>query len=325
MLSRSGVRLAGLYAALAALALPATVGAQETREHELPDLEEEVGYLDYVKLRLTLANRFVGNADFGAFEATSNQPEGRLRVDFPVTHNLGMRLMGTFRALIYDFDGDHSAFLPGDPFDALLSAGLRLQAAYLFDEDQTLFSDDERWALVVQGGARSAWEQGSRMDDGLRGGGSIAAGYRLGDTLEIAAGVSVGSRVLRSGVAVGPLIEFDWRINEDWKLKSYGLGLQVERRLGEQLVVFARARSEGSSYRLADRDGALGKGALSVRQVPAALGLRWRPLDFLSIQIQLGAIAYNKMKLRNSNDDTVGSVTASGPSPYATLRFDVRH
>ena len=62
---------------LALLLVVGSARAQETREHELPNLEEEIDALDDVKVRLTLANRFVGNADFGTFEATSNQPEGR--------------------------------------------------------------------------------------------------------------------------------------------------------------------------------------------------------------------------------------------------------
>jgi len=310
-----------------ALLLPAVgAWAQEVREHELPDLEEDVGTLDHVKLRLTLANRFVGSADFGSFDATSNQPEGRLRVDFPVTKNAAVRVMATGRALLYDFDGSTDGFGSGDdPFDGLYSAGLRLQAGYLFDEGRTLFSDDERWGLVVQGGARSSWEGGSNAADGLRGGGSLAAGYRLGDTLEVVAGFTLGNRLTRGGVAVGPLLEFDWRINDAWKLRSYGLGLQLERRLGERFTVFARARLEGSRYRLADRGGEVGKGTLSVRQLPAALGVDWRIWRALKFRLLAGAIAYHRLQLRNENHDDMGRVTADGASPYVTLRIDLRH
>jgi hypothetical protein len=299
--------------------------AQETREHELPDLEDEVGILDHMKLRLTLANRFVGSADFGAFDASSNQPEGRLRLDVPVARNAIVRLMATGRALLYDFDGPTAAFASGDdPFAGLYSVGLRLQAAYLFDERPTLFHDDERWAVVVQGGALSRWEGGSDVADGLRGGGSIAAGYRIGEWLEIAAGVTLGSRLNRSGVGVSPLLEFDWRISDTWKLKSYGLGLQLERSLGERFTVFARARAEGSTFRLEDRGGTVGKGTLSVRQVPAALGIDWRIARFLKIRLLAGAIAYHRLRLRDEDRNRIGHVTADGASPYVTLRIDLR-
>jgi hypothetical protein len=299
--------------------------AQETREHELLDLEEDVGVLEHMKLRLTLANRFVGSADFGAFDASSNQPEGRLRLEVPVARNAIVRLMATGRALLYDFDGSTAGFGSGDePFERLYSAGLRLQAGYLFDEGQTLFRDDERWAVVVQGGANSSWEGGSDIADGIRGGGSIAAGYRIGDWLEIAAGVSLGSRLSRGGIGVSPLLEFDWQISDAWKLKSYGLGLQLERSLGERFTVFARARAEGSKYRLDDRGGTIGKGTLSVRQVPAALGVDWRISRFAKIRLLAGAIAYHRLRLRDENRTRIGQVTADGPSPYVTLRIDLR-
>lgn len=308
------------------LAVAASAGAQETRDHELPDLEEEIGALDHLKLRLTLANRFVGSADFGRFDATSNQPEGRLRLDMPVSRNAALRLMASGRALFYDFDGPTADFGSGqDPFGNLFAAGLRLQGAYLFDEGQTLFRDDERWAVIAQGGARSSWEGGSNVIDGLRGGGSLAAGYRIGDWLEIAAGVSLGNRILRNGLRVAPLIEFDWRISDNWKLKSYGLGLQLERRLGKRFTVFARARAEGSRYRLADRGGEIGKGAIGVRQVPAALGVDWRIVRMLRIRLLAGAIAYHRLQLRDEDNDKIGQVTADGPSPYVTLRIDLRH
>jgi hypothetical protein len=313
------------WLAFSLLLFAGTALAQETREHELPDLEEQIDVLDQVRTRLTLANRFVGNADFGAFDATSNQPEGRLRIDIPVSRRIGVRVMTTGRALLYDFDGPTTGFGPGaEPFAGLYNARARVQLGYLFDEDQTLFRDDERWALLVQGGARASWEGGSDVSDGLRGGGSIAAGYRIADWLEVACGVSLASRLTRGGVGVGPLIEFDWRINENWKLRSYGLGLQLERRLGEGLSIFARARAEGSRYRLADRGGSVGKGSLSVRQIPAALGVDWRFARFAKLRLQAGAIAKHKLRLRDEDGNRIGSVSADGASPYVSLRFDIR-
>jgi len=315
-----------LLIALAVLALPGSAEAQETRANELPSLDDDVGVLDRMKLRLTLANRFVGSAKFGDFDTTSNQPEGRLRLELPVARRTLLRVMATGRALLYDFDGPTTTFADGDePFDDLYSTGLRLQAAHLLPEGLTLFSDDERWAMVAQAGTRSSWEGGSKFVDGLRGGGSLAVGYRLGDRLEVVAGVSLASRLTKRGVAVGPLLEFDWRINEAWKLKSYGLGLQLERRLGERFTIFGRARLENSRYRLADRGGDVGKGTLSVRQLPAGLGVDWRIARALRIRLLAGAIAVHRLRLRDDDGQRVGSISADGASPYVSLRIDLRH
>ena len=317
-----------LVAALTVATAPSAGLAQETRGSEFPDLEEdELGVLDVLKVRLTLAERYIGNADFGSFDATTHQPEARLRVSMPLSRKAAVRLIGTGRALLYDIDGSSNLFGTGvttdKPFDNLYSWGLRLQGAYVFDPEWTAFSEDERWLLLLQGGVRATWEGGSDMGDGLRGAGSIAAGYRLGDRLEVAAGISLGSRLLRSGVGISPLLEFDWRINEDWKLKSYGTGLQLERTLTDDWIVFTRARLEGSSFRLADRGGAVGKGSLRVRQVPVGLGVQWKPLRMLRLRLTAGVVAYNQMRLKNENNDIVTRIT-SDPAPYVAFRVDLR-
>jgi len=300
---------------------------QETREHDFPDLDRDVGMLKHVKLRLKLANRFIGQADFGSFEVNSYQPEGRLTLTVPVAKNAGVRLLGTGRVILYDFDGvsDLAGESPGSekPFDALNSWTLRLQGAYLLDEDATLFSDKERWSILVDAFGKARWEAGSDVSDALTWGGTLALGYKLAKRLEVAAGLSIGTKLMESGIGVSPFIEVDWRINDDWSLRSYGMGLQVERTLTERLALFARARLEGSSYRLDDRGGSIGKGSIQVRQLPAGLGLRWDLARRVRLTTALGAIAYHRLRVKDEDEDVVGSETAD-PSPYVMVRFDLR-
>jgi hypothetical protein len=311
------------------VAVPPDIGmAQETRGSEFPDLEEEPGVLDYVKLRLTLAERYIGDTDFGAFSTTSHQPEGRLRLTVPLAKNAAFRLMGGGRALLYDFDGPTDFFELGtesdEPFGNLYSWGIRGQIGYLLDEHWTLFSDDERWALLLEGGAKSSWESGSDMQDGLRGGGSIGVGYRFANRLELAVGFSIRTQLLDGGVGVGPLFEFDWRISERWKLKSYGTGLQLEFDVSEDLTVRTRARIESSSFRLDERPGGVGKGSLRVRQLPVGLGVQWRPWDFLRLRIIAGAMTLNNLRVKNEDGDVLGS-SSSNVAPYFSVRVDLRN
>jgi len=307
---------------------PQLCKAQETRGSEFPDLDEQPGVLDYVKARLTLAERYVGNTDFGAYSATSHQPEGRLRVTVPVSKNAALRLMGGGRALLYDFEGPTDFFEPGPlperPFGNLYSWEFRVQSAYLFSEDQTLFFDDERWLLLLQVGTKSGWESGAEMKDGLRIGGSVAVGYQLSDRLELAAGISIGSRLLKDGVRVSPLIEFDWRISDKWRLRSYGIGLQLEYALIEDLLVFTRARFESNSYRLDERPGVVGSGSLQVRQAPVGLGVQWRPWRFLRLRFIGGVVAYNRLRVKDEDDNTLAK-RRSDTAPYFALRVDLSY
>lgn len=323
-------RLATALLSLLALlwvAAPPTAFGQETREHDFTDLDRDVGILKHVKLRLTLANRFIGKADFGSFEANSYQPEGRLRLTVPVAKNAGLRLLATGRVVLYDFDGvtDLTGESPGgeEPFDSLNSWTLRLQGAYFLDKDLTLFSDKERWSVLVDAFTKARWEAGSDLSDALTWGGTLAAGYKLGKRLEVAAGLSIGTKLMKGGVGVSPLIEVDWRINDDWRLRSYGVGLELERRLTGRLRLFARARLEGRSYRLEDRGGTIGKGKIHIRQLPTGLGLSWDLARRFRLTAALGAIAYHRLRVKNDDDDTIGSETAD-PSPYVMVRFDLR-
>jgi hypothetical protein len=319
--------LATAFLALLLMAAPLAAFGQETREHDFTDLDRDVGLLKHVKLRLKLANRFIGKADFGSFEARSYQPEGRLKLTVPVAKNAGLRLLGTGRVVIYDFDGasDLAGDDPGSekPFDSLNSWTLRLQGAYFLDEDWTLFSDKERWSILVDAFGKARWESGSDLSDALTWGGTLAVGYKLAERLEVAAGLSIRTKLMKDGIGVSPLIEVDWRINDDWRVRSYGVGLEIERRLTESFRLFARARLEGRSYRLEDRGGTIGKGKIQIRQLPAALGLRWNLARRFRLTVALGAVAYHRLRVKSEDDDTIGSETAD-PSPYVVVRFDLR-
>lgn len=321
-----------LGAVLLALVAGAAV-AQETREYDLPELEGELrterersSLMELVKVGFKVSNRFVGVADFGDYTANSYQPEARLKVTLPVSKNAGIRLMGTGRLLHYDFDSDDADLgigsRSGGPFDDLYSWNVRLQGSYLLDGDWTLFSPRERWSVMGETFFRSNWEKGAKMSDAVRGGATLAAGYRLGRTLQLAAGVSVRGSLRGSRVRAWPVLEFDWRINRNWKLSSQGLGLQLERRLGERFTIFTRARWEGSTYRLDDRGASIGEKTLHIRQLPAGIGLEWNLGRRFRATTLAGVMALHELSVRGGGQ-TIDR-DAAQPSPYFLIRFDLR-
>ena len=327
---RPATALRVLVTGLLAL-LPAAAFAQETREYDLPELDEEVrqesSIGELVKVSLKASNRFVGLADFGDYKANSYQPEFRVKVTTPVARNAGIRLMGTGRVLHYDFiDGQSDlgiGSVSGGPFDSLFKWTLRLQGAYLLDENWTLFSKREHWSLMTDLFARAAWEKGANMGDTVGGGGSLAVGYRLGRTLDLAVGISLRTSLRTGKLKVSPIAEFDWRINDRWKLSSQGLGLKLERRLGERFTLFTRARLEGSSYQLADRGADIGDAFLRIRQVPVGLGLEWRATRHLRITTLGGVMAVHQLEVKDRHGRTLDRDSAK-PSPYFLIRFDLK-
>ena len=316
--------------AFMALLAPAAV-AQETREYDLPQLAEEVreerSLRELIKVRVKASNRFVGMADFGDYRANSYQPEFRVRVTAPVAQNAGIRVMGTGRVLHYDFDESDADLGIGTvsegPFDDLYSWNVRLQGVYLGNEEWTLFSKRERWSLMLDLFTKASWEKGANMSEAVRGGGSVAVGYRLGKTLELALGVSLRSKLRTGKLSVSPVAEFDWRINEQWKLSSQGLGLQLERRLGERFTLFTRARWEGGSYLLEDRGAGIGDAFLRIRQLPAGVGFWWNVGRHLRITTLAGVMAIHKLRVEDENGREIDTDTAN-PSPYFLIRFDLK-
>ncbi|MDJ0850466.1 MAG: DUF6268 family outer membrane beta-barrel protein [Myxococcota bacterium] len=318
-----------LFALLACLvAAPAL--AQETREYDLPNLEEQVkrerSLKELVKVRFKASNRFVGMADFGSYRANSYQPEGRLKITVPVARNAGIRLMGTGRVLHYDFDEGSADLGIGTrsdgPFDDLYRWTVRMQGAYFLDEEFTIFSPRERWSLIADSFVQSRWEDGADVSEGINGGGGLAVGYRLGKTFEMAGGVSVRSR-LRGGVGIRPLVEFDWKINDRWKLSSQGIGLQLERRFSERFTVFTRARWENNFFRLDQRGGDIGRPSLRIRQLPVGLGGWWNIGRHLRLTALGGVMAMHELRVKDRDGSEIDTDTAD-PSPYFLIRFDFR-
>jgi hypothetical protein len=311
--------------------LPAAAFAQETREYDLPELGQEVreerSLGELVKVGLKASNRFVGLADFGDYKANSYQPEFRARVTAPVAKNAGIRLMGTGRVLHYDFiDGRSDLGIgsrSGGPFDDLYNWSVRLQGVYLANGNWTLFSESEQWSLMTDLFTRASWEKGASMSDSFGGGGSLAVGYRLGRTLELAAGVSLRTSPRTGNLKVAPVFEFDWRINDRWKLSSQGLGLRLQRRVGERFTLFTRARLETSSYLLDERGAEIGDAYLRIRQVPVGLGLEWRPTKHLRVTTLGGVMAVHQLEVKDSHGQLVDRDSAK-PSPYFLIRFDLK-
>jgi hypothetical protein len=185
-----------------------------------------------------------------------------------------------------------------------------------------LISEDERWALLAQAGVGADWEESSSMDESLRPKGGVALGYRWRDRLEVAAGITLGQDLLDGGFKVGPLVEFDWRITDDWTVRSHGIGLQIERRLGETWRVFAQGRLEGRSFRLADRGPGIGRGALQLDQLAVGIGAQWK-FGHLRVRALVGGMFLQQIEIEDENGDRVDRESAP-PSPYVTLRFDLR-
>jgi hypothetical protein len=297
-----------------------------TLEQVEQDAQRARSYGELVQVRLYGGSDFVIGSDFGEFEATSYEPGGRVKVTLPVAENAAIRMVVRGSTRLTDFD-DVSTDLfgaptTGDPFDNLYSTSFELQGG-LRPGWSGLFSEEERWTLVGEGRARANWEDGASFGSSITAGGALGVGYQIGDWLEIMVGAGASSRVVDGGISFSPVFEVDWRFAERWRLRSRGVGVQLEYDIDDALTVFASAQRQSRSYLTADRMALGGEGRLRNRSLPVSLGLRWDVSPHVEVTLVGGAMLRQEMRTQNDHGDDVGHVRA-GPAPFVGITFELR-
>ncbi|MBW2495443.1 MAG: hypothetical protein JRE43_11875 [Deltaproteobacteria bacterium] len=321
LIARLPLLVGGVIAAL----LPVPGFAQD-EDAETPDLHalEEVPELVAtprgipIKLRLRSDTRFVVGSDFGTSDADLYWPRGNLQIGIPLSKRAAARLRMSGGAAIYDFDGTTNLFgvAPSSrqPFDNLYSGSLAIEARYRMTES---------WSLFTQGFVASRWEDGATFGDAISGGGGLAIGFRIPDRFELIVGGGLKSRLDRSSPRPYPLVDLEWMISDAWKFRIHGPGAVLEYRFNPACKIFLRGQMMTRRYRLDNRVGPVGRGTVRDRQIPVGFGIKWAANRNFRIGASVGVMAQHKIKVRNSNNDTIGSIS-SDPAPYFEVRIDLR-
>ncbi len=319
----SRARFLSLIGGLLFATLPVP-GLAQDEDEQTPDLHmlEEVPALAPqgipVKIRFRSDTRFVVGSDFGASDANLYWPRGYLQIGVPLSERAAVRLRLSGGAALYDFDGSTDLFGVGpssrQPFDNLYSGTLALEGRYRLTE---------AWALYAQGVAAARWEEGGAFDDSIMGGGGLAVGFQIPDRFKLILGGGLKSRLDRSSLRAYPLVDLEWMISDAWKLRIHGPGAALEYSFNDAFRVFLRGQMTSRRYRLDDRPGPVGRGTVRDRQIPVGLGFHWVVNRNFRIGVSAGVMAQHKIKVRDSNRNTIGSISAD-PAPYLELRIDLR-
>ncbi len=321
-----------LVAGIAAgVAWPAAANRQiDERAGTLEQVEQDAqrarSYGELVQVRLYGGSDFVIGSDFGEFDASSYEPAGRIKVTLPVAENAAIRMVARGSALLTDFD-DVSTDLFGtpttsDPFDNLYSTSFDLQGG-LRPGWSGLLTEDERWTLLAELRTRASWESGASFGSAVSLGGGIGVGYQIGDWLEILVGAGASSGVLDGGISFSPVFEIDWRFAERWRLRSRGMGGQIEYDIDDSLTVFVGAQKQSRSYVTADRVALGGEGKLRNQSLPVSLGLRWDISPHVELTLVSGAMLRGEMRTQDDHGNDVAKVRA-GPAPFVGITFELR-
>lgn len=202
----------------------------------------------------------------------------------------------------------------GNPFDAFhtltFSGGL----------DYHL---DEFWTISGTGFVRSAYEEGADFGDGVTGGGFGFVTYRFNSDLALGFGLGVTSR-LEDDALVLPVLFIQWRIDDQWSVRSDGLGARLNWAASPEFSVFLNARYERDEWRLDDNRGDVSEGVLRDRRVPIGLGVDWRPIAGLTITGEVSVFVYRELEFLNDRGRSVVEEKTDEIMPALGFRVEWR-
>jgi len=301
-------------------------GTYDTVNLETPVFPSATPYRIRDAFRLRLESRFLPSAGFDGFDADLYQPSLRFRATAPLSKRAVLQLTARFSASLYDFDGRTSFFGvaagPSDPFDDFFRASLSLQGGFRINEKRWLFVEKEMWSILARAVGGSSWEEGA-FGEGLVGAGSLALGYEIDDLIRVAVGVNISSRIDRSGVKLGPVVDLRWNVTDRFTVRNRGRGLQLEYALTPKLEFFTAGFFDGDRFRLDSRPGLPDDLTFRDESVQAGAGFEWKISKHFRLNFEAGAVAWRRLRVKSRSLGDLSKETGD-PSAYVDVRFEMR-
>jgi hypothetical protein len=332
--------LGTLALAIALGALPPAAAAENANSHD--EADEEIGSQEFdvpilpdpaaarardrgiwpnVKFQADTSGMV--NGDFGSADVSWVHAGGEWELQIPASERLGLQLEIGADTAIYDFDGNES-FLnagqsSGDPFDELIDTRARRWGRFRLND---------AWSLVGVTSIGSRFEEGAPFASGLEGGGALGGSYTYGDDrLELMVAVGAKSRMHKSGVGLVTIVRAAWKINERFRLRAGLNGGRLSAQISDTLRASVFGYVQGNRYRLADRNdgfGGVGRGSLREQYAPVGVALRWKPDERWRLNLSLGSVVYQQLKVYDEDADSFGKSTLDKPAFYGALRVVYR-
>lgn len=260
----------------------------------------------------------IGFSAMLAFNTEFDDEEGDLTVyrsgtslgaAIPVGERANLDVGLDYELSSYQFD-DATGFIEGtdDPFETVH----RVSLSALYGVQQT-----EHWGWFAGGSVTMSGEDGADFGESLSWGVLGGARYRLSENVTIGFGAGVRTRLEESAIFI-PVVQLDWKINEQWSLSNAGqTGLTLAYRPTQTWTFTASAAWEMRNFRL-DEDGPLPGGVVEERRFPVAIGAIWRPAPRLSISGAIGAHFGQSFEVSDEDGDEVADVDAD-TTPFLAL------
>ena len=199
-----------------------------------------------------------------------------------------------------------------DPFDPLVDGALRVGGRVDLGHG---------FASTLTAGLSARHEIGARLGDALIAGGSFAFEYRLADWLHVRAGVGLAAELEANELSPSPVFRLRVRPVEGLWLEADTTSGKIEWEASSRQRLHVYGGVDQRRYRLDERAGTIGAGALEFRT--AELGLGWR--QDLGRRLRLTAEAALVLEQRITVLDRRGGTVDARESrdPSAVLRVSL--
>lgn len=330
-LRRGAFRVCALAAALL---LAATAVEAEEREREPsvangidPLAIDEPAFPETIfrdRVRIWAGSYFIPPTDFGEVDLGLARPELRVRARLPINGVANIRVVGEFKPSYYDtkggtlFEDCQACPAPGD----LYSTTLAVQGGYLLNREWHLFAEDEQWAVLTAVYGRARFEPGA-FDDAVTPGLSLGFGYQRPGRLRIALAARIERALDGDGVKVGPSGYLRWDPWPKWRLRTRGLGLELEYRIVPRLELFVTGFQSSDRFRMDDRPNLGSAPTFRDRQTLVGGGVVVKIFRDLRLTAEAGAVVDRRVSLNTRDDGRVDS-NAGATSPYFGFRVELR-
>lgn len=267
-------------------------------------------------------------ADYGseAGDASVLFAGGGLDVSYALDRQTRFSFGFEYMGAEWDFDdasGLSDELDAGDePFGTLHSAGVSAGFARFTQSD---------WLFFGNVGVRSAFEAGADFEDSVTFSGVLGAGYRYNDNLSIGFGVAA-STVMEDSELVLPILGFDWRISERWRLGSSGVlsraadrsplsrgtSIELSYQATDEARLYLRSSFLSDDYRL-DEDNEFNPGGVFRNtRINLTAGIDWEPSPAVAVRAFAGASLYQEIEFDNDGGREIADGEAD-PAPVVGL------
>lgn len=254
---------------------------------------------------LSLFGMGIASSDFQGNQGNVTTQRGGWDVNLGQYRSQGLSVLvelGT-EASFYDFGGNASPVSGvNDPFNDAYDTHL---------SGRFLHRDDDK--LDFYGGLQvgNSGEDAVGLDDSVYVGGAIALRYNARPDFALLAGFAGMSRFDDSPWIL-PYIGFDWRVNEDLRVKTEAAEIHMDYQMGESWSLGLEAVYDFRQYRLND-GGPLNGGSFRDEEIRAGATLGAQISEGIQFELQAGKVLWREVVFHDGDAGYLGETELSSP------------